>query len=326
MAEDYYKTLEVRRSATPEEIEKSYKKLARKFHPDLNQDDPSAKEKFQKVQQAYDVLSDSEKREMYDQFGENFENMESAGGARGNPFRGGSGQQFEFDLGDLFGQSGGSPFGGGGSPFGGGAGMGDLFGQFAKQQAGGQGSRRGPTRGSDLKHQIQVSFHDAVLGGETHLSVQQSDGKTKTISAKIPAGIEDGKSIRLRGQGQPSPTGGAAGDLLITVHIQPHPFFRRKGKNLEVDLPVTVAEAALGAKVDVPTPKGTISLTIPPATSSGKRLRLKGMGVQPKQGAAGDLFVVVQIVLPAELDEASKQLLESLAKQQTDNPRSELKW
>lgn len=325
MAEDYYNTLEVRRTATPEEIEKAYKKLARKYHPDLNQDDPSAKEKFQKVQQAYDVLNDPKKREMYDQFGENFEQMESTRGGRGNPFRGGSGQQFEFDLGDLFGH-GGSPFGGGGSPFGGGGGMEDLFGQFTRQQAGGRGARQAPSRGSDLKTEIQIPFHESVMGGETHLSLQQPDGKSKTISVKIPAGIEDGKPIRLRGQGNPSPAGGPPGDLLITVHVESHPFFQRQGKNLEVHLPVTIAEAALGAKVDVPTPKGTISLTIPPATSSGKRLRLKGMGVQPAKGAAGDLFVVVQIVLPAQLDEASKQLLETFAEQQTDDPRAELKW
>ncbi len=325
MAEDYYSTLEVQRTATTEEIEKAYKKLARKFHPDLNQDDPSAKEKFQKVQQAYDVLGDPEKREKYDQFGEQFEQMHSAGGARGNPFRGGTGQQFEFDLGDLFGQGGGSPFGGGGSPFGGG-GMEDLFGQYARQQAGARGARQAPRRGSDLKGETQVSFRDAVLGGKTEIHVRQPDGATKTISATIPAGIEDGKSIRVRGQGHPSPNGGEPGDLLITVHIDSHPCFQRKGKNLEVTVPVTVAEAALGATVEVPTPKGTVSLPIPPATSSGKRLRLKGMGVQPGKGDAGDLFAVVQIVLPAQLDDEAKQLLESFAQKQTDDPRTGLQW
>ena len=164
-------------------------------------------------------------------------------------------------------------------------------------------------RGNDLKHELTVPFATAVLGGEAARLRPAADGNIETITVKIPAGIDDGKSIRLRGQGEPGEGDAPAGDILVTIRVSPHPYFRRTGNRLDVRVPVTLAEAALGAKIDVPTPQGTIALTVPPNTSSGKRLRIKGHGVRPKNGEPGDLFAEIQIVLPAELTEEERQAI-----------------
>jgi DnaJ-class molecular chaperone len=173
---------------------------------------------------------------------------------------------------------------------------------------------------------VVIPFQTAVTGGEARLMVQRPTGEVETITVKIPAGIEEGKKIRLRGQGEPGPRGGPAGDLIVVVRISPHPFFERKGRNLEVRVPVTLAEAALGGKVDIPTPKGTIALTIPPRTSSGRRLRVKGYGVPSSDGSRGDLFAEIQIVLPAHLDEKDQELIRQLEERHHLAPRAELKW
>ena len=171
-----------------------------------------------------------------------------------------------------------------------------------------------------------VSFHTAVLGGEAPVGVVDGQGGQKTINIKIPAGIEDGKKIRVRGQGEPSPRGGEPGDLLVTVKIGAHPHYRRNGSDLEVTVPVTLTEAALGAKVDVPTPKGTISLTIPPNTNSGKRLRVRGLGIEQANGKKGDLFAEVQISMPEKLDADAIELLKQIDERRTGDPRDGLKW
>ena len=319
MAEDYYKTLGVPRNASQAEIQKAYRELARKYHPDVNPD-KNAKKKFQQVQAAFDVLNDPEKREMYDRYGSSFESM-GAGGPGGGTWRttGGPEGFGEFDFGQVFGnRSGGESV----NP--------EMFGDLFRQFAGGGGetrqARRRSARGTDLQHELQIPFQTAVLGGEARLSVRRPDGKTETISVKIPAGIDDGKAIRLRGQGEPGRGNGPAGDILITVHVAPHPFFRRQGDDLEVLLPVTLAEAALGAKVDVPTPKGVISLKVPPATSTGKRLRAKGLGVQRRDAPAGDLYAVIQIVLPEAIDGESADLIRQFDQRQAIDPRKGLKW
>jgi len=165
-----------------------------------------------------------------------------------------------------------------------------------------------------------------VLGGKAQIAVQRPDGRTETIQVKIPAGIEDGKKIRLRGQGNPSRDGGPNGDLMIKVKAAPHPHFRRQGKRLDVRVPITLAEAISGAKVDVPTPHGTISLTVPPDTSSGAKLRLKGQGVKPAKGAAGDLFAELQIILPKKIEAEDRKQLESIAAKYAENPRAEMRW
>jgi DnaJ-class molecular chaperone len=156
--------------------------------------------------------------------------------------------------------------------------------------------------------------------------VQRPSGKVESITVKIPPGVADGGRIRLRGQGEPSPTGGAAGDLLIKIRVAPHRWFRRNGDNLEVDVPITIGEAALGAKIEVPTPKGAIKLTVPPCSSGGRRLRVKGHGVPRKNGADGDLYAVLRIVLPDQLDEQSEAALRELSERQRVNPRADLRW
>ena len=319
MSEDYYKILGVGRGVTETEIQKAYRDLARKFHPDLNPDDKSAKEKFQKVQTAFDVLNNPKKRKMYDQFGSGFESIGQGGPQAGtSTWTGPGGAEFDFgdvDLSDLFGGRGEAEMGGGG--------FADIFKQFRR---GAQRRQQTPAGGADIAHELTVPFATAVTGGQAQISVQRTSGKVDTIQVKIPAGIDNGKKIRLRGQGEPGPRGKPAGDILLTVHVSPHPYFRRRGKQLEVTLPVTLVEAALGAKVDVPTPTGTIALQIPPGTSSGAKLRIKGHGVTPPNKTPGDLVAVIQIVLPDRLDAEDREALEKLEKKHPQKPRSDLKW
>jgi DnaJ-class molecular chaperone len=180
--------------------------------------------------------------------------------------------------------------------------------------------------GAGVEAEVEILFQTAVLGGETQFTISHQ-GHTETLSVKIPAGIEEGKKIRLRGKGEPSPMGGEPGDLLVLIHIAPHPFFRRRTANdLEVDLPVTLAEAALGASVDVPTPYGTISLKIPAGTSSGKWLRIKGHGVRTADGRQGDLFAEIQIMIPSNIDDEAKQGIRELDRKYPLSPRSTLRW
>jgi DnaJ-class molecular chaperone len=169
-----------------------------------------------------------------------------------------------------------------------------------------------------------VPFATAVLGGEAALTIQRQTGDVETIRVKIPAGIGDGKKIRLRGQGEPGAGGAPAGDILLTIHVSPHPFFRRAGDRLEVRVPVTLAEAAEGAEIEVPTPKAVIKLRVPPGTSSGKKLRIKGMGLQTDP--PGDLFAEIQIVLPPNLSEEDRQKLAEVSRRYPQNPRAELRW
>jgi curved DNA-binding protein len=323
MAEDkdYYQTLGVARDASQDDIQAAYRKLARKHHPDMNPDDKTAKEKFQKIQAAFDVLNDPSKRELYDRYGSSFESM-GAGGPRGGRAHGGGGQAApgfeEVDFSQLFGDR----FGGEG-----GGGFADLFAQFRPGGKGrGKRAQQAPMRGADAHHQLEIPFATAVQGGTVELVITHESGQTETLSVKIPVGIPDGGKIRLRGQGGQSTMGGEPGDLLITVHVAPHPYFTRHGNDLIVRLPVTLAEAALGGKVDVPTPKGTIALTIPAGTSSGKKLRVKGHGVAPKSGTPGDLFAEVQIVLPDKLSDQTLAAIREHEQNRPPNPRADLRW
>ena len=321
MAEDYYETLGVRRGASPQEIQKAYRDLARKYHPDLNPDDMAAKDKFKAVQQAYEVLNDAKKRELYDRYGAGYESVGDGGGGPRSGWRGFRGGEEvnldDIDLSQIFGQQGGADPGGG---------FADLFRQFAGRSAG-RGRRAGASarRGSNVEHQIQVPFRTAISGGTAQLSVQRRSGKVETIDVKIPAGIADGKRIRLRGQGEPGVGGAPAGDILITIRVAPHPFYHRVGTDLIVRVPVTLAEAILGAKVDVPTPQGTITLKIPAGTSGGKRLRVKGHGVPHGEGA-GDLYAEIQIQLPETIEPALSEWAEQHAPAAAKNPRSQLIW
>lgn len=329
MSQDYYAALGVSRGASQDEIQKAYRKLAKKYHPDMNLDDKTAQKKFKEVQQAYDVLSDEKKRKLYDQFGADFEQM----GAGPGP-----GPQWSSQVPPGF-----SGFEFGGAGAGGGENLPpelqDLLRQFT---SGGEGgfqfgpiptSRRRSSRraagqpGADLRHEVEVPFRTAVMGGEISLRLTRPGRKTDTIAVRIPAGIEDGKTIRLRGQGEPSSLGGAAGDLLITVRVAPHPSFRRDGLDLIVRVPVTLAEAALGAKVDVPTPQGAIALKVPAGTSGGTRLRARGQGVKSAAGETGDLYAEIMIVIPKQLDDESAELMRQLnEKLQQPDPRADLAW
>src|SRR5262245_19795002 len=327
MDNDYYATLGVDRGANQEEIQKAYRKLARKYHPDMNPDNKEAQKKFKEVQQAYDVLSDDKQRKMYDQFGPGFEQVAQGTGAGrqwtgqvppgfggfdfGGATTGGGDESLPPDLQDLVRQF----TGGGGFQLGGGP--------MPKRRG-----RRAPGQpGADIQHEVEVPFRTAVAGGAVSLRLVRAGRKTETISVKIPAGIDDGKVIRLRGQGEGSNSGGPAGDLLITVHVAPHPYFRRDGLDLIVRVPVTLAEAALGGKVDVPTPHGEISLKVPPGTSSGMRLRAKGQGIHTSDGRTGDLYAEMMIVIPKQLDDKAGELVRQLDERlQQRDPRGELEW
>jgi DnaJ-class molecular chaperone len=325
MAEDYYKILGVPREASQTEIQKAYYDLAKKYHPDKNPYDKTAKKKFQQIQAAFDVLGNQEKREMYDRYGSSFETRGPGGqqysytwsGNPGGGFGGGVNPE-EFDFSQFFGER----FGGGAT-----GGFADLFGQ-ASRAGGARGAKSsaGSRRGADMVNEVQVPFATAISGGEVQLAVQHQSGKTDTIAVKIPPGIEDGKKIRIRGQGEPAPRGGAPGDILITVRVAPHPFFQRRGNHLIVRVPVTLAEAAAGAKIEIPTPRGTVSVNMPPGTSSGAKLRIKGYGVAPKNGTAGDLLAEIQIVLPKNLTPADRDALAEIDGHYPQEPRKDLHW
>ncbi len=320
MAKDYYATLGVSRTASPEEIQKAYRKLARKYHPDMNPDDATAKKKFQDVQSAFEVLSDPDKRKRFDQFGSDFDSVGTGGGPGTWRYTTSSRPQtYPFDVNDLN-----DLFGGGGAAEAEGGGFADLFKQFSR---GGGGRRATRTaRGNDLKSELTVPFATAVLGGEAALTVQRQNGNLETIRVKIPAGIDNGKKIRLRGQGEPGTGDAPSGDILLTIHVSPHPQFRRAGNRLDVRVPITLAEAAMGATIDVPTPQGTIELKVPRNTSSGKRLRIKGHGVRPAGQPAGDLFAEIQIVLPEKLSDEEGHQLADISNRYQQHPRSELRW
>jgi curved DNA-binding protein len=330
MDEDYYSILEVPRSASQADIQKAYRQLARKYHPDVNPDDAKAKEKFQKVQRAFEVLNDAKKREMYDRYGNAFEQA-GQGGPQQGPFRwqtgggpGGPGGAEDFDFSQIFGDQ----FGGGSGT---GGGFADIFKKFASGggpaggPAGGATSKA-PRRGQDLHHEVTVPFATSIKGGDIEFALLRENGKQETITAKVPAGIEDGKKIRLRGQGGAAPRRGQPGDIIVTIRVAPHPSYVRRGDNLDVKVPVTLAEAALGAKVDLPTPDGTVTLTIPPGTSSGKRLRLKGRGIAAKGQPPGDLFAEIQIVLPEKLDDSALEMIRKISSIGPQKPRAELRW
>jgi DnaJ-class molecular chaperone len=329
MAEDYYSILGVPRNATQAEIQKAYRELARKYHPDMNPDDKTAKKKFQTLQAAFDVLNNPEKRQMYDRYGAGFESQ-AAGGPQGpggqtwswSPGAGGAGpggfNVEDLDLSQIFGERFGQD-----APASGG--FGDVFGQFRR---GGGRSRKSsaPKKGADLVHEIQIPFPTAITGGEIQITVQRPSGKPETLAVKIPSGIEDGKRIRIRGHGEPAPRGGTPGDILLTVHVLPHPYFQRRGNHLHVRVPVTLGEAVAGAKVDVPTPVGTVTLSVPAGSSSGTKLRVKGHGVTPKNGSPGDLLAEIQIVLPKRLSEADRQTISEIDNRYSQNPRGDLRW
>jgi len=332
MAEDYYKILGVERGASSDELQKAYRKLARKYHPDLNPDDKAAKQKFKDVQQAYDVLNDPKKRELFDRYGSDFDKINPSGpgggpGAgqawswRGGPEAGGD-QGPGFDFSQMF---------GGGGAGGAGIDLGDLFGSLGRGAGGagaaGGGGRRtrgAKAKGADVESEVHVPFKTLISGGEMPLRLMRSDGRSEELVVKVPAGIEEGKKIRLRGKGEPG--AGGAGDLYVVVRAEAHPYFHRRGSNLHVKLPITLGEAARGAKIDVPTPSGTVSLRIPAGASSGMKLRIKGQGVAVADKTPGDLFVELQVALPNKYSEDELEAIERIEAKHKLEPRKDLNW
>ena len=312
---DFYKVLGVAKDVSAADLKKAYRKLARQYHPDSTQGDAAKEAKFKEISEAYSVLSDKDQREEYDQI-----RAMGAGGAR---FQApGAGGGFE----DVF------------SRFGGGAGRGqqadfdDLFAMFG-QQGGGFGSGRfgqssggfrgfgGPQRGADVTARTTLDFQTAVRG-ET-ITLAGEDGKP--FKVKIPAGVSDGQKIKLRGRGRPSPDGGEAGDIVVSISVRPHPVFTRDGLNLRLTVPVMFTEAALGATIEVPTLGGDpVRLRVAPGTPSGRVLRVKGRGVSTAKGT-GDLLAEVQVAVPAHLDDKAREALERFHElEPKENPRADL--
>ncbi|MFP5207165.1 MAG: DnaJ C-terminal domain-containing protein [Acidobacteriota bacterium] len=390
---DYYATLGVKKTATPEEIRKAFRKLARKFHPDVNPNDKKAEEKFKEISEANDILSDEKKRKIYDQLGFYSDQIDPAAAeayARqqnaGPGFGGGHGGRVDFEGFDFSGFGGGVP---GQHEAGGGSGWGSFKDIFSGIFSGAQHERqpRGPQPGSDLEYQASVDFWTAIRGGQMKIQINrqevcpachgqastggpmpcpechgsgqvtqmggrmkfnipcprcngtgrvshacatcQGEGtvtRAETVEFRIKAGTRDGQRIRLQGKGNAGVNGGPAGDLFLIVRTGAHPVFTRVGDDIHLSVPVTVAEASLGAKVDVPTIDGRAQLKIPPGTQSGQKLRLRERGVENAQhpGQRGDQIVTVEVAVPHLNDERSREIMRELARLNPDDPRKSL--
>ena len=376
LEKDYYKTLAVAKGASADEIKKSYRKLARKYHPDANEGNPKAEERFKEVSEAYSVLSDEKRRKEYDEARSLF-----GGAGPRMPGSTGTGNYGGFDLGDLFGGTAGSA----------GGRLGDLLGGVFGRGGGGSTTQQArPRRGADVETETTLQFGDAIEGstvslrltGEGPCKVCMGTGakagtvprvcptcegsgqgsrnlgsfafsepcktcrgrglvvddpcptcsgsgramSTRTIQARIPAGVGDGQRIKIAGKGAPGERGGPAGDLYVRVHVEPHKVFGRSGHNLTVTVPVTFAEAALGAEIKVPSHHGMpVSLRIPAGTPSGRTFRVRGKGVRRRDGTSGDLLVTVNVQVPADLNDKARSALETYRDATAGpDPRSEL--
>jgi DnaJ-class molecular chaperone len=321
---DPYEVLGVTKAASAGEIKKAYRQLAKKFHPDHNKSDPKAAARFAEVNSAYEIVGDQEKKTKFDR-GEigpdgkpRFAGFEGFGGGPGGGFSGfsrgpsgsgGPGGHYEFN------------FGGPGGPGGRGGGFdaselfADLFGGAAKRG----GRAAPPRRGEDAVATATVSLETATLGGTARVILPSG----RTLDVRIPAGVEDGKQIRLRGQGQPGPVGAEPGDALVTIRIAPHPQFRVEGRDLRLDLPVALYEAALGASVNVPTLDGKVALAIPAGSNGGRTLRLRGKGLPAADGKpAGDLYVSLKLMLPEKSDPDFQALMTRWRDEKPYDPRS----
>ncbi len=274
---DYYAVLGVDKKADAATIKKTYRALARELHPDKTKGDKKLEDRFKEVSEAYEILSDEKKRAEYDQAREMF---------KSGAFRGGGGQQFSGDFSDLFGNGG------------------DIFSSLF-------GGRRGPRKGQDIQTEVSISFRDALFGKEVDLRLSGQGNAPHTITVRIPAGVSDGAKVRVKGRGAPGEAG--PGDLYVLVNVIPHPVFTRKGENLHITVPVSFAEAALGADISLPTIEGDeVKVRINPGTQNGKTLRIKGRGV--KKGVnAGDLMATIEVQVPQRVDGKAKKALEDFA-------------
>jgi curved DNA-binding protein len=299
---DYYDVLGLARTATDDEIKKAYRTLARKYHPDINPGDKTAEEKFKELNEAYEVLSDPEKRQRYDRLGANWK-----AGSDFTPPPGWEQTRGNYeDFGDLFGAAGTRR---------GTTGFSDFFESLFGARRGRAGAGAGFTmRGSDIEVEIPLTLEEAHRGGTRSLTLRGPNGP-KTLDVTIPAGVREGSVIRLAGQGEPGTGNAPAGDLLLHVRLQPHPLFSIVGDgDVQLDLPVAPWEAALGARISsVPTLDGSVEMTIPAGAQAGQRLRLRGQGLKLRHGGRGDEYVRLTIVNPTRLTEAEKALFAKLA-------------
>ena len=318
---DYYKVLGVSRTADETAVKAAYRKLARKYHPDVSKE-AGATEKFKEATEAYEVLSDPKKRGMYDQFGHG--GPFDQGGRQAPPGRapGGMGVSFE----DIFSAA---REGGGGGGFMG-MSLDDILGALGGGRRRAQAGRRPSPdqRGQDMEYPVTLDFMQAVWGATISVRISQSGGDKpggQTIDVKIPPGVRDGSRIRVRGKGGQGP--GGSGDLYITTRIRPHEYYRREGADIYVDVPIGITEAALGAKIDVPTIDGMTTVTVPPGTSGAKRLRLKGKGVRNgSDDSRGDQYIVLQIIPPPKLSAAGKKLLKEFDEVEKHDSRADMPW
>jgi molecular chaperone DnaJ len=334
---DYYASLGIKKSASADEIRKAFRKLARKYHPDVNPKNKVAEEKFKEISEANDVLSDPKKRKIYDQLGYYSDNIDPAAAeaySRGGGFGAGgfggfpgagrgaqSGQGVPFDFSNFDFEQARSQSGGSG-------GFRDIFSSMFGGGFGAQPS--GPMPGQDIEYTVSVGFWQAIKGGTVKLNIQRPDAAghvhTEPLEFRIKPGTRDGQRIRLQGKGSPGTHGGPAGDLYLIVRIGEHPVFRRDADDIHVSVPITVTEASLGAKIEVPTIAGRAQLKVPPGTQSGQKLRMREKGVPSavKPGVIGDEIVEVKIVVPQVRDERSKEILRELAELNPDDPRADI--
>ena len=313
---DYYAVLGVKRDAPDDQIKKAYRKLARKFHPDLNPGDKTAEDQFKQLQEAYDVLSNPEDRKLYDQYGENWRAVKAGAGppppgwesAEGST--GGSGSRAGgFDFNDFdFGR-----FSSGGGGF-------DIF-----EELFGGARERGPRRGRgrDVEAELELSLEEAHRGGRRTLQMQTAEGQEpKTIEVNIPPAVRDGSPIRLAGQGGSGANGGEPGDLYLHIRLRPHPIFTVRGDDLEMELSIAAWEAVLGTNVEVPTIDGKVELKVPAGATAGQRLRLRGQGLNKRKGGRGDEYVRLKVVVPKDVSAEERRLYEELKRVSRFNPRS----
>lgn len=329
---DYYQALDVPRTATQDEIKQAYRKLARKYHPDVSGGQPGSEDRFKEINEAYEVLKNPEKRRAYDSMGQGMENETEfrpprgweEGGARWRTSGGmPEGHGFNFQgtgFSDFF-----EAFFGSGAA---GGSFGEGFGDpFAERGMGARGFRQaGPRRGEDLEADIMVTLEEAIRGSTRQVSVRRQDeigrpGRVETYQVKIPPGVRQGQSIRLAGKGEPGTGGGTAGNLYLRVRLSEHPDFRVEGSDILHDLSLAPWEAVLGARVSVPTPSGTVTLKVPPGTVSGQKIRLRHQGLPKKGGERGDMFAVVQVQVPRSVSPEEKELWEKLARVSNFRPR-----
>jgi molecular chaperone DnaJ len=382
--QDYYETLGVSRSAKEDEIRKTYRKLARKYHPDLNPGDKSAEERFKKVQEAYDILSDPKKRQVYDQYGFYSDNI-PPGGPGGGPGAGAGepGMGFGgFDFSDYVNNHGGEAQPGGGT-----GAFRDIFSQFFSNRRGEQTGAGGPEKGSDLEYGLDIDFWQAIRGTQVRLNVARQEvcetchgagtaggtstvcpecdgtgnvtqmagamkfsltcprcdgkgrlrnvcptchgdgrlSKSEVVEVRIPPGAQSGSRLRVAGKGNAGRMGGGSGDLYITVRVEPHAFFRRDGDDIHIQVPVTVSEAGLGAKIEVPTIDGRALLKVPQGTQNQQKFRLREKGVMnARKNQRGDEIVEVVIQAPKAQDERTRELLRELSQANTEDPRKDI--